>query len=104
MPPEQMPLRRKLATWAKSLHTDKLTRHKRSLSWTAWQTERSAFCFAITVLVVCIEWSVAEWTQPAKPFLVPVLTSILLFLVKFSRKAFIAIGLAVSANRVGART
>lgn len=51
---------------------------------------------AITVIVVCREWGVADWTQPAKPFLVLALVSILIFQVRLSRKAFIAVAVAIS--------
>jgi hypothetical protein len=51
---------------------------------------------AITVLVVCREWGVADWTQPAKPVLVLVLVAILLFQVRLSRKAFIAVAVLIS--------
>lgn len=51
---------------------------------------------AITVLVVCREWGVADWTQPAKPLLVLALVSILLFQVRLSRKAFIAVAVLIA--------
>lgn len=50
---------------------------------------------AITALVICKEWGVAGWTQPAKPILVLVLISILLFQVRLSRKAFIAVAFLI---------
>lgn len=52
---------------------------------------------AIMVLVVCREWGVADWTQPAKPFLVLALVLILMFQVRWSRKAFIAVAVLISA-------
>lgn len=51
---------------------------------------------AIMALVVCREWGVAGWAQPAKPVLVLVLITILLFQVRLSRKAFIAAALLIS--------
>ena len=50
---------------------------------------------AITVLVVCREWGIADWTQPAKPWLVLLLVSILFFQVRLSRKAFVAVALLI---------
>ncbi|MDF1708260.1 MAG: hypothetical protein P1U72_09210 [Paracoccaceae bacterium] len=55
---------------------------------------------AITALVVCREWGVAEWTQPAKPVLVLALVAILLFQVRLSRKAFIAVAVLISVALV----
>ena len=50
---------------------------------------------AITLLVVCREWGIADWTQPAKPWLVLLLVSILFFQVRLSRKAFVAVALLI---------
>lgn len=55
---------------------------------------------AITALVICREWGVAEWTQPAKPFLVLVVVAILLFQVRWSRKAFVAVAILISISLV----
>jgi len=55
---------------------------------------------AITVLVVCREWGIAEWTQPAKPLLVLALVSIFVFQVRLSRKAFIAVGFLIGITLV----
>lgn len=52
---------------------------------------------AIMVLVVCREWGIAAWVQPAKPVLVLVLVAILLFQVRLSRKAFIAVAVLIGA-------
>lgn len=51
---------------------------------------------AITALVICREWGVAEWTQPAKPFLVLVVVTILFFQVRWSRKAFVTVAMLIS--------
>ncbi len=59
---------------------------------------------AITALVICREWSVAEWTQPAKPFLVLVVVAILLFQVRWSRKAFVAVAMLISISLVATNT
>jgi hypothetical protein len=59
---------------------------------------------AITALVICREWGVAEWTQPAKPFLVLVVVAILLFQVRWSRKAFIAVAMLISISLVATNT
>lgn len=59
---------------------------------------------AITALVICREWSVAEWTQPAKPFLVFVVVAILLFQVRWSRKAFVAVAMLISISLVATNT
>lgn len=55
---------------------------------------------AITALIVCKEWSIAEWTQPAKPFLVLALVSIFLFKVTVSRKALIAVAGQIGMNPI----
>jgi hypothetical protein len=59
---------------------------------------------AITALVICREWGVAEWTQPAKPFLVLVVVAILLFQVRWSRKAFVAVAILISISLVATNT
>jgi len=59
---------------------------------------------AITALVICREWAVAEWTQPAKPFLVLVVVAILLFQVRWSRKAFVAVAMLISISLVATNT
>ncbi|CUH65457.1 hypothetical protein TG4357_01874 [Thalassovita gelatinovora] len=59
---------------------------------------------AITALVICREWGVAEWTQPAKPFLVLVVVAILLFQVRWSRKAFVAVAMLISISLVATNT
>lgn len=59
---------------------------------------------AITALVICREWGVAEWTQPAKLFLVLVVVAILLFQVRWSRKAFIAVAMLISISLVATNT
>ncbi len=58
----------------------------------------------ITVIVVCREWGVADWTQPAKPLLVLALVSILLFQVRWSRKAFIAVAVIISIALIATNT
>jgi hypothetical protein len=55
---------------------------------------------AITALVICKEWGVAEWTQPAKPFLVVFVVAILFFQVRWSRKAFVAVAMVISISLV----
>ncbi|WP_230802510.1 hypothetical protein [Seohaeicola saemankumensis] len=59
----------------------------------------------ITTLVIFREWGIADWTQPAKPVLVLVLVTILLFQVRLSRQAFILmaglITLALAATNPG---
>lgn len=59
---------------------------------------------AITALVICREWGVAEWTQPAKPFLVLVVVTILFFQVRWSRKAFVAVAMLISISLVATNT
>ena len=59
---------------------------------------------AITALVICREWGVAEWTQPAKPFLVLVVVAILFFQVRWSRKAFVAVAILISISLVATNT
>lgn len=59
---------------------------------------------AITALVICKEWGVAEWTQPAKPFLVLVVVAIFLFHVRWSRKAFVAVAMLISISLVATNT
>lgn len=54
----------------------------------------------ITALVICREWGIAEWTQPAKPFLVLAVVAILFFQVRWSRKAFIAVAMLISLSLV----
>ncbi|MEO3413104.1 hypothetical protein AAFO92_00470 [Roseovarius sp. CAU 1744] len=50
----------------------------------------------ITVLVICKEWGLASWTQPAKPILLLALILILFVQVRLSRKAFVAVAVAIS--------
>ncbi|MGB3244116.1 MAG: hypothetical protein WBB25_06260 [Sulfitobacter sp.] len=52
---------------------------------------------AITVLVICKEWGIAQWSEPIKPFLVLALIAILTSQVRLSRKAFVIVGFALSA-------
>ena len=59
---------------------------------------------AITALVICREWGVAEWTQPAKPFLVLVVVTILFFQVRWSRKAFVTVAMLISIALVATNT
>ena len=59
---------------------------------------------AITALVICREWGVAECTQPAKPFLVLVVVAILFFQVRWSRKAFVAVAMLISISLVATNT
>ena len=59
---------------------------------------------AITALVICREWGVAEWTQPAKPFLVLVVVTILFFQVRWSRKAFVTVAMLISIALVAMNT
>lgn len=59
---------------------------------------------AITALVICREWGVADWTQPAKPFLVLVVVTILFFQVRWSRKAFVAVAMLISISLVATNT
>lgn len=51
---------------------------------------------AITVLVICKEWGVAQWSEPVKPFLVLALIVILTVQVRATRKAFVFVGLGLS--------
>ncbi|MFD1196227.1 hypothetical protein ACFQ3C_16275 [Seohaeicola saemankumensis] len=51
---------------------------------------------AITVLVICNEWGLAAWTQPLKAMLVLALMAILVFQVRLSRKAFVAVAVLIS--------
>jgi hypothetical protein len=50
----------------------------------------------ITVLVICNEWRLAEWTQPLKPLLVLALVPLLAAQVRLSRKAFVAVAVLIS--------
>ncbi|WPZ27588.1 hypothetical protein UM399_18275 (plasmid) [Sulfitobacter pontiacus] len=51
---------------------------------------------AMTVLVICNEWGVANWIEPLKIVLVLSLVAILTSQVKLSRKAFVLVGLILS--------
>ena len=51
---------------------------------------------AITALVVCKEWGLAEWTQPLKWVLTLALVSIFMVKVRLSRKAFIAVAVLIA--------
>ncbi len=52
---------------------------------------------AITILVICKEWGLAAWTEPAKPIIVLALVGILTFQVRRSRQAFVAVALLMTA-------
>jgi hypothetical protein len=53
---------------------------------------------AITVLVICKEWGLAGWAEPAKPVLVLALVVVFTFQVRLSRKAFIAVAVVMSIS------
>ena len=50
----------------------------------------------ITVLVICNEWGLARWSEPAKPLLVLLLVPILAAQVRLTRQAFVAVGVLLS--------
>ena len=50
---------------------------------------------AISILVICKEWNVAAWAQPAKPVLMIALVSILFVQVRWSRRAFIVVAVLI---------
>lgn len=56
---------------------------------------------AITVLVICNEWGLARWSEPAKALLVLLLVPILAAQVRPTRQAFVAVGVLLSLALAG---
>lgn len=55
-----------------------------------------ALLCVITVLVICNEWGLARWTEPAKPLLVMLVVPILAAQVRPTRQAFVAVAVLLS--------